>query len=84
MQNDFVITFHSTHATLKAKKDISKLNIPFELIATPREISSECGFCLLIYSQKPEFMDSLSSQIPNMKMYVRKKIKGVFTYEKIY
>jgi hypothetical protein len=40
-----VITFHSTHFSLKAKKVLEKSGLPFETIPVPREFSSDCGFC---------------------------------------
>lgn len=43
-----VITFHTTHFALKAKKVLEKSGIPFETIPVPREFSSDCGFCAKI------------------------------------
>lgn len=40
-----VITFHTTHFALKAKRVLDKSGIPFETIPVPREFSSDCGFC---------------------------------------
>lgn len=40
-----IITFHTTHFSLKAKKVLEKSGIPFETIPVPREFSSDCGFC---------------------------------------
>ncbi len=40
-----VITFHTTHFALKAKKVLEREGIPFETIPVPREFSSDCGFC---------------------------------------
>jgi hypothetical protein len=40
-----VITFHTTHFSLKAKKVLEKSGIRFETIPVPREFSSDCGFC---------------------------------------
>ncbi len=40
-----VITFHTTHFSLKAKKVLESSGIPFETIPVPREFSSDCGFC---------------------------------------
>ena len=45
---DHVITFHSTHHAIKAEKRLKTGNFEIELIPTPREISSECGFTILI------------------------------------
>ncbi len=43
-----IITFHTTHFSLKAKKVLEKGGIPFETIPVPREFSSDCGFCLKV------------------------------------
>lgn len=44
---DFVITFQSSHHAIKAERKFMK-NHKTDLIPTPREISSECGFSLKI------------------------------------
>jgi hypothetical protein len=43
-----IITFHTTHFSLKAKKVLEKSEIHFETIPVPREFSSDCGFCLKV------------------------------------
>jgi hypothetical protein len=40
-----IITFHTTHFALKAKKVLEKNRLHFETIPVPREFSSDCGFC---------------------------------------
>jgi len=50
-----IITFHTTHFSLKAKKVLEKVGIPFETIPVPREFSSDCGFCLkVLWEEKDE------------------------------
>jgi len=41
-----IITFHSTHFAIKAKRVMEAHQRPFEMIAVPREFSAECGFCI--------------------------------------
>ena len=48
MADKLVITFSSTHQALKAEDIFKELQLDFELIPTPREISAECGFALLV------------------------------------
>jgi len=43
-----VVTFGSTHQALKAEDIFKELQLDFELIPIPREISAECGFALLV------------------------------------
>ncbi len=43
----FVITFPSSHNAMQANKIFSSSDIKCEIIPTPRQISSECGFAIL-------------------------------------
>ncbi len=45
---DIVITFKSTHEAMKAKKHVIVQPLEGEIIPTPREISKECGFAILV------------------------------------
>jgi hypothetical protein len=83
MPDDYVITFSSTHQTLQAKKQFSRLQLDYELIATPREISSECGFCIILYKQELNAIKILRQQIPEMEIYLKILKKGKTIYEKI-
>ncbi|MEW6378284.1 MAG: DUF3343 domain-containing protein [bacterium] len=40
-----IITFHTTHFALKAKRVLDKSGRKPEMIPVPREFSSNCGFC---------------------------------------
>jgi len=44
-----VITFQSSNHAIAAENFCKSKHIKMELIPTPREISSNCGFSLLIY-----------------------------------
>jgi hypothetical protein len=46
--NDYILTFESTHNALATEKILRKKELDIELIPTPREISSECGFTLIL------------------------------------
>ncbi len=46
--NDYILTFESTHNALATEKILKKKDIEVELIPTPREISAECGFTLIL------------------------------------
>jgi Putative Se/S carrier protein-like len=53
-----IITFHTTHFSLKAKKVLEKRGIHFETIPVPREFSSDCGFCLkALWEEKDEVVN---------------------------
>jgi hypothetical protein len=55
-----IITFHTTHFSLKAKKVLEKSEIHFETIPVPREFSSDCGFCLkALWEEKDEVVNIL-------------------------
>jgi len=49
-----IITFHTTHFALKAKKVLEKSEIQFETIPVPREFSSDCGFCCKMLWEKKD------------------------------
>jgi len=46
-EESIIVTFHTTHAALKADRWFRDNAPPVEIIPTPRPISSECGFTLL-------------------------------------
>ena len=80
--NDFVITFATSHHAIKAN---IRLNSFVEIIPTPREISSECGFSLLakmcelqILKQKLE-----KQNLKYAKIYKIETRKGAKIYEEI-
>ncbi len=85
MNNDYLIAFSNTHNTLKAKKFLTENYIEYELIATPREISKECGFCLLLHNLTINKMEDITRKLKSTglsQMNVFKK--GEKAYEKIY
>ena len=43
----FLATYESSHAALRAEARLKDLGLPVELIPVPRQIDSDCGFCLL-------------------------------------
>jgi hypothetical protein len=46
-QSRLIVTFRSSHAALRAERTLMERGACVELIPVPREIASECGFCLL-------------------------------------
>ena len=80
--SDFLVTFFSTHHALKAEKYLKNIISGIDLIPTPREINSECGFSVLIkyFDDKPStlFKDLSYEHIYQIKY----NDKGVKTYEK--
>ncbi len=49
-------TFESSHAALRAEGALKAAGLPVELIPVPRQISSDCGFCLLCEIENPELL----------------------------
>ena len=45
---DLIATFPSSHAALRAEQTLKDEALPAELIPVPRQIRSDCGFCLLV------------------------------------
>jgi len=79
---DFVITFATTHHAIKANV---RLNSLVEIIPTPREISSECGFSLLAkICELPNLKHKLEKQnLKYAKIYKIDTRKGAKVYEEI-
>jgi hypothetical protein len=46
----FIATFPSSHAALAAEQRLLGQGLAVELIPVPRQIHSDCGFCLLVES----------------------------------
>ncbi|MDD3859262.1 MAG: DUF3343 domain-containing protein [Bacteroidales bacterium] len=58
-----VITFQSTHHVLKAEKILIKAGLKFDIIPTPKNISSDCGMSIRFDSQVSNL--SLLSELLN-------------------
>lgn len=43
-----ILTFHSVHAAIRAERMLKARGLSPDLIPLPREIASDCGFCLLL------------------------------------
>jgi len=41
-----IITFRASHAAMRAERELAVRGYAVELVPVPREISSDCGFCL--------------------------------------
>ncbi|MCU0857211.1 MAG: DUF3343 domain-containing protein [Pontiellaceae bacterium] len=41
-----ILVFESTHAVLKAEKWLKANSVPYEILPTPRHISSDCGMAI--------------------------------------
>jgi len=80
--NNFLITFFSTHQALKAEKILKNRLSRTELIPTPREINSECGFCIHLRGYEGA-MEELMKDITFEHIYrIDHSKKGVKTYER--
>ena len=47
-----ILTFANTRSVIQAERELKEEKIPYQVIPTPRHISSECGMCLKIPSEK--------------------------------
>ena len=79
-----VLTFLSTHAAMAAEAFFKQLKLDFELIPTPRQISAECGFALLLRQlDSPTIKDICqNNQIDYENLYMINNINGEKKYEK--
>ena len=44
---ELLVTFGTSHAALAAEQALRDQGLPVELIPVPRQLRSDCGFCLL-------------------------------------
>ncbi|MDP8221101.1 MAG: DUF3343 domain-containing protein [Candidatus Stygibacter frigidus] len=84
MNRQIVITFNSTHSAMAAEDIFKELKLDFELIPTPREISAECGFALLVREMDIAeiFLICNQNQIKYDNIYQIKYNDGGKEYEK--
>jgi hypothetical protein len=54
-----IITFHTTHFAIKAKKVLARSGKRFEMIPVPREFSSDCGFCCKVSWEEKEKIENI-------------------------
>ncbi len=66
-----VVLFYSTSAAIKAESLAKKENLVVKLIPVPRNLSSDCGICLLFRSQDKLVIEDLLN-------------RGKIEYENIY
>ena len=52
-----ILTFHSVHAAIRAERMLKARGASPNLIPVPREIASDCGFCLLLEEGADAAMD---------------------------
>ena len=57
-----LMTFRSTHQALDAEERLREVGVPLDLVPTPRQVSSECGFALLLTDFRPG-QDKLTQRI---------------------
>jgi len=49
-----LVTFRTSHAALAAEQTLRAQGLPVELIPVPRQLRSDCGFCLLAQAGEPD------------------------------
>jgi hypothetical protein len=54
----YIIVFESVHSTLSYEKELREAEIPYQIIPTPRGISTDCGLSIII---TPDQWESLVS-----------------------
>lgn len=84
MNSKIVVTFSSSHQALRAEECFLNEKIDFELIPTPREISAECGFALLIYNSEADRLYNIcrKNKVNIDGIYLITNYKGEKKYEK--
>jgi Putative Se/S carrier protein-like len=79
-----VLTFLSTHSAMAAEDIFKQLKLDFELIPTPRQISAECGFALLVRQLDYRMIKEIcrKNKIDYENLYTIKICNGEKEYEK--
>ncbi len=54
-----VILFYSTHMAIWAADELKANNIKNKLISVPRELSSDCGYCVSIHENDKEKSETI-------------------------
>lgn len=54
-----VLTFESIHKVLKAEKLLKRAGLGYEIVPTPREISSDCGMAIRVQEEVGEQAEQL-------------------------
>lgn len=57
-----ILTFHTSHFAMKAKKSLDALSLPGELIPLPREFSSQCGLCLKVVWEEKDRVSQILAE----------------------
>lgn len=60
-----VLTFSSSHHALKAEKVCKDAGISVSLIPLPREISADCGVCLIV---RPDMLKQAEGILESMRV----------------
>jgi hypothetical protein len=68
-QMKFFIVFASIHYVIKAEKLLQKLNFKFTIVPIPREISSDCGMCILLERDLDAIVEILRQNDINTKIH---------------
>lgn len=63
----YILIFESTHKVLKSEKLLLANGVIFDIIPTPKELSSDCGMSIRINPKKADF--------PKVKMIL--EIQGI-------
>ena len=79
---EYVITFESTHHAIKFEKTIQKI-VDYEVLPTPREISSSCGISIKISDVELGKVCSIADFDGQIVYETQMSLEGVKQYKKI-
>lgn len=68
-----ILTFVNTHAVIQAERELKTMQIPYQIIPTPRHISTECGMCLKI---KNAHMQTVLEHLESKEIVPSRKIES--------
>ncbi len=77
MEERCYITFPALTQVLKAEKLLSALEVKFCVVPIPREISSDCGMCIMCFPDKLAVISKVLSanNIEHEEIFIIKKKK---------
>ncbi len=67
----FLLTFATVHKAMQCESILKSGGYKLKMIPTPRVISSECGFSLLLYIKREELNSALSDA----------EVSGIFEFK---
>lgn len=82
MENEYIITFQSTHHAIFAENSLKEADIPLNIMAVPTELGTQCGICVRLDANMFESGLAVLQQksVPYSKIFLIEQIDGKKVY----